>query len=199
MSKPDGGMRSPESLSAPYAPDSWRHCSPASLRGHIRNIHLRPDILWLSLPRHDAEVAQYRGIGLGWVAKGALETAALPDDQLKAIVRGVGLAGPYDHVAHRERLLEAVHLFDELGLVQVPWPSVEAMMPGASVPRSTLGRINDESFYTKLVRSSSILTPPDPELAAQSLRKAGGADRLVDVSSLVIMQALGSTYVQRDA
>lgn len=116
-----------------FGSDGWKRCPPASLRGHIVNAHLQPGTLaHVGLPLFDVEIAQVRGIGLGWVVKKAVEKLALSDAKLQDTITENKVDDIMTPEEYRLLLVKTISLISERKLAQVPWSSVDRVYQGAS-------------------------------------------------------------------
>lgn len=116
-----------------FGPDGWQQCTPASLRGHIVNAHLRPDTLQHGgLPLYDVEIAQVRGVGLGWVVRKAVQRLELTDGELHEVVEAHRVDDAMTPGSYRTLLVKTIKLISHLGMAQVPWGAINKIYPGAS-------------------------------------------------------------------
>ena len=177
--------------------DEWRRCSPRSLRGHIANAHFQARTLRsVGIPLYDIEIAQVRGIGLGWVAKRAFEKLSRDDGDiqseidehaLRASERSIGLIlPPFGIDDYRSKLAKTVRVIAAKGLAQVPWDRFEEVYPGAaSIPVDLAADTTDLAFKSlngfpsnpgeEFLLSSTI------SLASINSRPTDRPDRIVDI------------------
>lgn len=101
----------------------WETCSPASLRGHIVNAHLKAHILMtLGIPRYDIEVAALRGIQLDWVVQKAYEKLARPEAETK---------GEDTIERYKQMIVKTLLYIEKLGLATIDWKRVSMLYPKA--------------------------------------------------------------------
>lgn len=159
--------------------DAWRHCTGPSLRGHVVNAHFEPHALVGLMPTYDAEVAQYRGIGMGWVARKALERAVLTDEQLADLMAtSPRRISPEDY---RNRLIKTAGLLSDMGLATVEWSEVDRLLPGASDMRIEPSDPTEQGFYDFQASLGSGVTRPDPEQSAKELWALAQPELRVDM------------------
>lgn len=142
---------SPET--GPFSDEGWRTCSAKSLRGHLVNAHFQATTLFnVGVPRYDIEIAEVRGIGLGWVVKRAVEKLAQPNIAIRAEIGsfahdGNEVFGPIDETTYRSMLVKSIRLIHNLRLAHVPWAQIDEVYPEASaVPLDLSKDTTDASF-----------------------------------------------------
>jgi hypothetical protein len=134
----------------PFSEDGWRYCSPKSLRGHIANAHFQARTLAdIGVPLYDIEIAEVRGIGLGWVVKRAFEKITREENDIQAEIDDHRVADKLEVSDYRLRLVKSIRTIADKGLADVPWDKIDEVYPDASHVAVDLSvDTNDASFKT---------------------------------------------------
>lgn len=117
----------------PFSKDGWKYCSAKSLRGHIANAHFQARTLAdIGIPLYDIEIAEVRGIGLGWVVKRAFEKITREDQDIQAEIDEHRVSDLLEIPGYRLRLVKSIRTIADKGLAIVPWDRIDEVCPDAS-------------------------------------------------------------------
>lgn len=170
----------------PFSEDGWRYCSPGSLRGHIANAHFQARTLAsIGVPLYDIEIAEVRGIGLGWVVKRAFEKITRENDDIQAEIDDHRVADKLEVPDYRLRLVKSIRTIADKGLANVPWGKIDAVYPEASQVAVDLSvDTADGSFKTLVWERQRPAYGPGPE--TMSARDAGYMSTIKTIGGLSI-------------